>query len=170
MFEISPQTDLVSDVALLDLEPSIDEQAPRPEGRTARFVTFYFGERLYGVPAQDVLQVSHPLAFTPLPNAPDCLLGIAPLRGEIVAVIDLKALLGEVSGSSQRPKFVILRSETDETASAFPVDLMHEFITVSEDEFVPSSDPGKPYLSGRASLGDVVFDILDPRKISASLR
>ncbi len=161
---------MAPDIALLELEARVDDQPAPPEGRTARFVTFYFGERLYGVPAQDVLEIAHPIPFTPLPNAPDSLLGIAPLRGEIVAVIDLKSLLGEVSSSSQRSKFVILRSETDETASAFPVDLMHEFITLPETDFVPSSDPVPAYLSGRASFGDAVFDILDPRKIAAYLR
>lgn len=115
-------------------QPTVEEAAAkRPSGD--KYVTFFLGGSLFAVPASKVLEVTRPTTITPLPHAPQRLLGIAGVRGEVVAVIDLRSAIGATSApTSDRPKLVILNAEENETRIGFLVDAMHEIAFVAADE------------------------------------
>jgi chemotaxis signal transduction protein len=120
---------------LLDFGPRAQERQPPPAVQRKRFVTFYQGDHLYGLASDEVAEVVHPLPVSPLPNGPRFVQGISPLRGDIVAVINLKQLLGAAgTPAPERPKFVILKSIENEMRVAFRVDAMHELITLTDGD------------------------------------
>jgi purine-binding chemotaxis protein CheW len=59
-----------------------------------RFVTFRVGARLYALPAEDVAEVIRPPSVARVPQTPKALIGVANLRGTVLPVVSMSALLG----------------------------------------------------------------------------
>lgn len=73
--------------------------------------TFYVGDALCGMDILKVQEINKLMAMTKVPQAPDYVLGILNLRGQIVTIIDLgkKLGLGETD-ISQDPRNIIVNS------------------------------------------------------------
>ncbi len=56
--------------------------------------TFALANEHYGVETRFVREVVRMADFTPLPGAPSFLVGVLNLRGEILALIDLRTFFG----------------------------------------------------------------------------
>ena len=56
-----------------------------------RVLTFGLAGVRYGLPATDVVRLVRAVAIAPLPKAPAVVEGVVNVRGEIVAVLDLRA-------------------------------------------------------------------------------
>ena len=56
---------------------------------TVELATFYVGESLYGMDILKVQEINKLMDMTRVPQAPDYVMGILNLRGQIVTVIDL---------------------------------------------------------------------------------
>ena len=61
---------------------------------TLQWVTFQLGGELYGVNVLQVQEVLKYTEITPVPGAPDYVLGIINLRGNVVTVIDSRTRFG----------------------------------------------------------------------------
>lgn len=68
--------------------------AIQPGAGTRRFCSFRMGSRLYGIDAMQVREVSAQVQFTPVPQAPAAVRGLANLRSRIHLVVDLRPMLG----------------------------------------------------------------------------
>lgn len=73
--------------------------------------TFYIGDALCGMDILKVQEINKLMQMTKVPQAPDYVLGILNLRGQIVTIIDLgkKLGLGETD-ISQDPRNIIVNS------------------------------------------------------------
>ncbi len=119
---------------------SIGDERPAAE-KCEKFVAFLLGNSTYCISSKTVAEVVHPLTVSPLPTAPASISGIAAFRGEVVAVINIKKILGlEESVANGKAKLIILRSNAKATQFAIPVDSMYELISVGPEAI--SSDPG----------------------------
>lgn len=127
-------TDLFSSVGLSnDASFSFVGERCQTENRE-KFVAFFLGNEIYCISSATVLEVVHPLPVAILPNAPAWISGIAAFRGEVVAVINIKKILGiSESSANGKTKLVILRSNAKETQFAIPVDSMHELLAISPE-------------------------------------
>ena len=65
-----------------------------------RFLTFRSEERLYALPAGRVAEVIRITPLARVPQAPKSLLGLANLRGVVMPVASVRALLGRVEAAS----------------------------------------------------------------------
>ena len=125
----------------LPSEPATPIHAAVPGNRTERFVTFQLGETTYAVLAAAVSEVTHTLPLTPLPSPLPGVVGISPLRGEILAVLDIKRLLGESVGGMPDPRskqIVMKRSSADAAPTAFLVDRLGEIAAISVSRIRPT--------------------------------
>lgn len=57
-------------------------------------LSFFVGGELYAVDVTLVQKVARKLAITPIPSAPEEVLGIANLKGRVVTVMSLTSILG----------------------------------------------------------------------------
>ena len=57
------------------------------------FVTFWLDDLYIGVAIDQVQEINRNLNITPAPHAPACIRGVINLRGEVVTVVDLRAIL-----------------------------------------------------------------------------
>ncbi|MBX3289443.1 MAG: chemotaxis protein CheW [Acidobacteria bacterium] len=126
-----------------------------------RFVCFQLGSGSYCVPADDVAEVAHPLAVTKLPGGAAPLMGIASLRGEIVAVIDLRTMLNEKPPAfSSKPKFVVVMSPGGECPVAMPVDGMRDMISAQPAD-LSAETPNSPFIKGSISMDGINAGVVD---------
>lgn len=149
--------------------------APRTEARagtrTEKFVSFKLGDGSYAVLAAAVAEVTHPLPLTPLPDLPPGMVGISPLRGEILAAVDLRLLLGEGAAKSADPKAkqIVLKPPSGDAAPiAFTVDRLGEIATIdlSAIRAVPVSSE---FLIGEAGAHGRIIKVIDHSKLAAAV-
>lgn len=144
-----------------------DSVSPRSE----KFVTFLFGDNVYAVLAPAVAEVAQPSHLTLLPNSPACLLGIAPFRGEVVAVINLRGLVGEPAMRSASPKakqLILKKASEDSVAVAFIADAVGEIVTLPLDPIRRTEDL-TPLVIGETEVNGRNLRILDHNKALLSL-
>src|SRR5207302_8831124 len=68
--------------------------AAAPAGDALQVVAFALANERYGIETRHVREVVRLTDYTPVPGAPDFLLGVMNLRGEVLAVIELRKFLG----------------------------------------------------------------------------
>ncbi|HEV2596344.1 MAG TPA: chemotaxis protein CheW [Sphingomicrobium sp.] len=79
-----------------------------PANQQSRTLTIAVaGERL-AIPANDVLEVIRSPAVTRVPHSPAGLLGVANLRGKIIPIVSLAALLGKASAAPSSRRVVVV--------------------------------------------------------------
>jgi purine-binding chemotaxis protein CheW len=168
MSEVTPfSKPLFDDLASLNL-PNLTDTLPKHEPTEIidgeKFVVFFLGDELFAVHAARVAEIVRPLDYTPLPNSPDWLHGIANLRGEIISVLNLSKICGQArAGDSSKSKLIVLKGAS---AVAFPVDRLSELITLAAEQIEPAAD--FRYL-GCAPYKGASVNLLDTDKLFASL-
>ncbi len=135
-------------------------QAPRA-GETIEVVTFDLANERYGIETRHVKEVVRLADFTPVPGAPDFLVGVTNLRGEIVAVVDLRTFLGLAGrGLTDLSRVVVLGGERAELGVL--ADAAHEVTTLRADEVLEPPEwvagVGREYLRGVTPGALIVLD------------
>ncbi|MCO6432496.1 MAG: chemotaxis protein CheW [Deltaproteobacteria bacterium] len=98
------------------------------------YVTFRAGELFFGIDVLQVQEIIRHQSMTPVPLAPAAVKGLINLRGQIIAALDLRSILGAESGiSDERTMNVVVRAD-DETISLL-VDSIGDVIQVDERDF-----------------------------------
>ena len=138
----------------------------------SQWVTFRLGDEIYGI---DVLQVQEVLRITeisPVPGAPNHVLGIINLRGNVVTVIDA------------RNRFGLAPKETDDSSRIVVVDAYEKVVgllvdNVSEVAYVPNSqiemapnvgtDEGNKFVSGVSNRDGELLIMVDLAKLINSV-
>ncbi len=64
------------------------------DNKTTELTTFYLGDALCGIDIRKIQEINKLIDMTRVPQAPDYVLGVLNLRGEIVTIIDLGRKLG----------------------------------------------------------------------------
>ncbi len=140
-----------------------DKQSARQSGE--KFIVFVLDNELFAISSKQVAEVTQPLAVTVLPNAPEWLSGIANLRGEIISVADLRKILGKNSNLPPKAKFVIVRSPNSDALTAFSVDKLSEFVTLTNDEIQTVKNDKSPHIFGKAAYKSNSLQLMDLAKL-----
>ncbi|MCY7345862.1 MAG: chemotaxis protein CheW [Pyrinomonadaceae bacterium] len=129
------------------------------------------GDQLYAVTSKNVVEAMSSLPLTILPNAPEWLLGIANLRGEVVSVLNLAAILQkDLPKTTPKTKFIVLRSQIFESGAAFPADKISEIVTISSAEIQCGADKDSPHIYGQVAFKSQTLNLIDTEKLLASLK
>lgn len=118
-----------------------------------KYLLFSLAEARYAIPVGNLLEVAKPESVTPLPRGPDWLKGMTSLRGEILSVIDCRALfrLGAQAPGGQT-RLCVVATCSREITTALLVDRIEGMIQLAADQL--SEPPGSvenqmlPFLSG----------------------
>ena len=161
----------ISTAPTADTEPahtSIPDDVPAVTSE--RFITFELGGNTYAMIATSVMEISRQLTVSPVPNSPRYLSGIAPLRDEVVAVVNLRGLLdaAPAGDANAKPKHVVMNRWTgDGTHIGFLVDRVGEIAQIEIGSIRPT--PGESELMiGAAVDGSRTLKIIDHRKLAAA--
>ena len=135
--------------------------APPKAADVLEIATFALADEHYGVETRFVREVVRLADYTPLPGAPSFLVGVLNLRGEILALIDLRTFFGlAAAGLTDLARVLVLgdgRAEFGVLANA-----AHEVTTLRVDEIHEPPDSasgaGREYLRGVTRDALIVLD------------
>ena len=130
-------------------------------GETRQYVAFRVGSAHCCIAADSLSEVTQPLPVSRLPGSPSEIAGIAPLRENVLAVIDLhKVLDASISDLPSKPKFLVLAAKEGLSLFAIPVDEMNGVLTVDPSSFEGSRNI-VPCLAGTLQHQDKEVHCLD---------
>ena len=133
-------------------------------------MTFALGTERYAVETEYVREVVRLADFSPVPRAPDFVLGVTNLRGEVLCLVDLRTLFDVSSkGLTDLSRIVVMGIER--TEFGILVDETFEIARLRPDEIVPASESvagvGREYLLGVTREALIMLDgaalLRDPR-------
>lgn len=110
-----------------------ENQAKNELEKEHQFSCFYLGDTLYGYDIDLVQEINDQLDLTRVPLAPDYVLGIMNLRGQIITVIDQQKKIGLKSSQiTSKSRVLIIKSGTEYIGLL--ADRIAEVITCTEKE------------------------------------
>ncbi|HTS60466.1 MAG TPA: chemotaxis protein CheW [Candidatus Acidoferrales bacterium] len=130
-------------------------------------IVFLLAETRYALPIRSVLELDAMPRVTTVPNVPGFVRGVTNLRGEIVVVLDLRALLGLAAfESAERGRILVVRTKDQQTA-ALAVDEVRGTAALALAELAqsPIHDALTPFLLGVGEHQDRVLNVLDLDKL-----
>ena len=120
-----------------------------------RFLAFRLVERVYALPAETVAEVIRVPWTARVPQAPKALIGVANLRGIVLPIVSLRAMLDLEVEHSAASRAIVLDGGAP---VAIVVDAIHGLVTVDAEQIETRSAQlsveGNERLTGAFSLGD----------------
>lgn len=133
-----------------------------------QWVTFRLEDETYGINVMQVQEVLRISEIAPVPGAPDYVLGIINLRGNVVTVIDTRKRFGLPPGDlDDNSRIVII--ETQSQVFGILVDSVAEVVELrrSEIDLAPNvgNEESARYIQGVATVDDVLLILVDLNKL-----
>ena len=156
-------------MASIECEASQERlEAPGPaagEERGDVYIVIVVAGAHYAIPIRCALETDVIPAVTPVPFVPDWIRGVTNRRGEILAVVDLRRLLGLEPASGQNGRIVVATAAEGEAVAALVVDEVRGTATLPASRFSkpggPIDDPAAPLLAGLAEYEERLLALLD---------
>lgn len=150
---------------------SIEVQAEKAQIR--KVISFELDNELYGADIENVGEILKMVRIMPLPNAAEFILGLINLRGDVVPVIDLRALFHLNKREFDEESRIII-VQGDEMRVGIVADQMWELLRLKADSFYPPpKDVGKideAYFKAVSEVNDRMLIVLDVNKILTETR
>jgi purine-binding chemotaxis protein CheW len=133
-----------------------------------QWVTFRLAGETYGINVMQVQEVLRYTEIAPVPGAPDYVLGIINLRGNVVTVIDTRNRFGLESGEmTDSTRIVII--ETEGHVIGILVDSVAEvvYLRQSEVEIAPNvgNDESAKFIQGVCHKNDELLILIELNKL-----
>lgn len=134
-----------------------------------QWVTFKLGDEKYGINVMQVQEVIRLTEIAPVPGAPDYVMGIVNLRGNVVTVIDTRKRFG-LFGKEPDDSTRIVIVEVDKQVIGILVDSVAEVMNISTADIETSPNLGEDnesskYIQGVFSEGDEILILIDINKL-----
>lgn len=133
-----------------------------------QWVTYRLGEETYGINVMQVQEVLRYTEIAPVPGAPDYVLGIINLRGNVVTVIDTRARFGlPPTETTDNTRIVII--ESDEQVVGILVDSVAEvvYLKTSEIDSAPNvgTEESAKFIQGVSNRDGELLILVDLNKL-----
>lgn len=136
------------------------------------YLSFTIGNELFAINVLKVLEVLQKQVITPVPNAPDYILGIFNFRGDVVPVFNTRIKFN-LKGLDERDTFAIavldLVKNNEPFRIGITIDWVKDVININSDNIKPvppmSSSFNTDFLSGVVRLQDQFMLLIDVDKV-----
>jgi len=157
------------EIIAFDIDSKYEELDQAFESPLIEVLEFVLSDEEYGVSLQDVREIVRMRAITEIPRAPEFIIGIISLRGEMIPVIDMRKRLGlDILPYSAQTRIVVASEE--KMAFGFIVDRINGVVRIKENmvESPPSvsGDMNIQFLKGLGRYEDRLVRLVDLQKIS----
>lgn len=115
----------------------------------------------YAVSVERVREIVRLKELTRVPRAPEWLLGVVALRGEVVEVIDLRQRLGLGAATPNRAHRIIVLHGDGDRVTGVLVDSVSEVFRIEEESILPSHGLDSSCVSEICPRDDEFVSILD---------
>ena len=133
-----------------------------------QWVTFRLEEELYGINVMQVQEVLRHTEIAPVPGAPDYVLGIINLRGNVVTVIDTRRRFALMEREiDDNTRIVII--EVEGQVVGLLVDSVAEVVYLRESEIEKApevgNDESSKYIQGVVTRDKALLILIDVNKL-----
>ena len=170
----TPASSLAAAAAALDLlAADADPESARPARAVGvPHVLFLVGEATYATPLAGLVEVIHPPAVSPVPDAPDWLVGLANVRGEVTSILDFRAVLELPPHPGGRRTVLVARTPDGATVAGLLVDRVVGIRRLHVDPVEVEGDfewgrVGE-FVAGLTEDGDRLVPVLDLARVLTS--
>ena len=125
---------------------------------------FTLGDDLYGLEIEAIQELIEDPVLHRVPGAAGVLIGAINVRGQILGIVDLPALLG-YAGQQRDNRLVVLTRER--RALTLSVSTIERIVTLDSETLAlqqPAS-PGDQAVRGRVELNDTIIRLLDTEAV-----
>ncbi|MGF1758368.1 chemotaxis protein CheW [Photobacterium sagamiensis] len=138
------------------------------EDEVLQWVTFQLEDETYGINVMEVREVLRYSEIAPVPGAPDYVVGIINLRGNVVTVIDTRSRFGLMPGEiSDNTRIVII--EAEKQVIGILVDSVAEVVYLrgSEIDSTPSvgTEESAKFIQGVSNRDGELLILVDLNKL-----
>lgn len=145
---------------------NVAESAPGDE--ITQFVTFRLRDETYGINVMQVQEVLRVSEIAPVPGAPDYVLGIINLRGNVVTVIDTRTRFGLPAVEREDASRIVI-IESDQQVVGILVDSVAEVVELRQSDIDSAPSVGNEesarYIQGVASRDEDLLIVVDLNKL-----
>ncbi len=146
----------------------VDVKKDQANDEVLQWVTFQLEEETYGINVMQVREVLRYSEIAPVPGAPDYVLGIINLRGNVVTVIDTRSRFGLMQGEiSDNTRIIVIESERQ--VIGILVDSVAEvvYLRSSEIDTTPSvgTDESAKFIQGVSNRDGKLLILVDLNKL-----
>jgi len=131
-------------------------------------VTFRLDKEVYGIEVMQVQEVLRVTEITPVPGAPDYILGIINLRGNVVTVLDTRKRFGLPPKEIEDPSRIVIIESADQVVGML-VDSVAEVVYLRYSEIESSPNVGNEessrFIQGVHSRNDSLLILVDVNKL-----
>lgn len=138
---------------------------------TGKILTFYLEGQLFGIDIKLVKEINRKIRYTKVPGAPDFIVGLFNMRGQVVTVFDLASRIysGETT-IQEGPTCIILKNQDiGSEHMGFVVDRAGDVLDIQHEwcEPLPGNihDIDGQYITEVVNFQDQLIMIIDPKKI-----
>jgi len=147
---------------------SIDDFEGSGSDPVIQLVTFRLQDETYGINVMHVQEVLRVSEIAPVPGAPEYILGIINLRGNVVTVVDTRSRFGLPTGDvTDTSRIVII--ESDKQVVGILVDAVAEVVELTESQIDSAPNVGNEessrYIQGIATMTNTLLIVVDLHKL-----
>ena len=151
------------------MSATMSKQNPKANDEVIQWVTFKLDEEIYGINVMQVQEVLRLTEIAPVPGAPDYVMGIVNLRGNVVTVIDTRKRFGLFQKEPDDATRIVI-VEVDNQVIGMLVDSVAEVVNLrtSEIETTPSlgeDNESSKYIQGVHSRDEEILILVDVNKM-----
>ncbi|WPC74913.1 chemotaxis protein CheW [Vibrio porteresiae] len=150
------------------MSQNVEVRKENSNDEVLQWVTFQLEEETYGINVMQVREVLRYTEIAPVPGAPDYVLGIINLRGNVVTVIDTRARFGLMQGEiTDNTRIIVIESERQ--VIGILVDSVAEvvYLRSSEIDTTPSvgTDESAKFIQGVSNRDGKLLILVDLNKL-----
>ena len=151
------------------MNAATDNLNPKHNDEVIQWVTFKLDEETYGINVMQVQEVLRLTEIAPVPGAPDYVMGIVNLRGNVVTVIDTRKRFGLFQKEADDATRIVI-VEVDNQVIGMLVDSVAEVVNIAASEIETSPNLGddnenSKYIQGVHSRDDEILILVDVNKM-----
>lgn len=148
--------------------PENERRRRRSDVPPREMVSFRLGAQDFCIDIMNVREIRRWTPPTPLPHAPDYVLGLINLRGAVLPVIDLARRLG-LAAAEASGRDVVIVTMLEQQVFGLVVDAVSDILSVPEESVRPvpvqCGAAGSGLIKGIAAIGGQMNRLLDLRAI-----
>ncbi len=143
----------------------ITEPSPSKD-QSRHYVVFRIDRQRYALPLDHVTRAVRMVAVTPIPDAPNSMLGIIAMAGQMLPVIELRRLFGQ-TGNKPELQDVLLIVQIEDQTIAVIVDEVLNILELSSKQIQspPAAVAQSRFLSAAVQDGDTMILVLDASRL-----
>lgn len=151
------------------MSAAMNSQTDNLTDEVIQWVTFKLGEEVYGINVMQVQEVLRLTEIAPVPGAPNYVMGIINLRGNVVTVIDARIRFGLFEKEPDDATRIII-TEVDNQVIGMLVDSVAEVVNLTSSEIEKAPNLGEDnesskYIHGVHSRDEEILILVDVDKM-----